>query len=65
MNVSLLRSKMMLRGHRDKDLQEVLGLSRISISGRMTGLREFTLKDITKIAEYYKLTPKEVKDIFY
>ena len=65
MNVNLLRSKMMLKGHRDKDLAEVLRITQASISSKMNMITTFDQREISKIVHYYELTPNETHSIFF
>jgi transcriptional regulator with XRE-family HTH domain len=65
MNINLLRSKIALHGHRDKDLAEILGITKTGVSKKFRGIASFRQSDIEKIICYYKLTPEETTAIFF
>ena len=65
MNVNLLRSKMALKGHRDKDLAEVLEVTPSTLSKKLKNEIALYREDIQKIIELYKLTPDEIQEIFF
>jgi predicted transcriptional regulator len=65
MNSNLLRSKMILEGHQDKDLAELIGLSAAVISTRLKGTTRFDQSEIAKIIRRYGLTPEETHEIFF
>ena len=65
MNVNLLRSKMALEGHRDKDLAGVLESTPNTAYKKLRGEVTFYPSDIKKIIERYRLTPEETQQIFF
>lgn len=67
MNVNALKSKMALYGDTGGDLAEYLGISRTTLSAKMSENNgaEFTQGEIHKMKERYNLNSKEVDDIFF
>ena len=65
MNVNLLRSKMALKGHKDRDLGNVLNVKRTHVYKKLKGSVDFSRKDIQIIINEYELTPKEIQEIFF
>lgn len=67
LNALLLKSKMVLNGDNNKTLSEFLGISRQTLSYKITGYRgsEFYQSEIFSIKERYNLTPDEVDSIFF
>lgn len=61
---SLLKSKMALHNLRDKDLADLLGISKASISRRFSGAIPFSAPEIATIKKVLKLTDKEISIIF-
>lgn len=64
-NSKLLRTKMILFGDTNETLAEVLGVSRQTMSGKITGRFEFWQHEIKIIIERYNLTLEEICEIFF
>lgn len=66
MDKNKLKSKMILNGDTGSDLAEYLSISRTTLSSKMNNNgSEFTQGEILKIKEKYKLTGKEIDEIFF
>lgn len=72
MNKALLKSIMVMYGDTVKDLGQFLGISRQSVYNKMNETEmpsgkkaEFGQKEIKKIRDRYKLTAKQVEEIFF
>lgn len=66
MNGLKLRSIMVMHGHTNKDLAELLGISEQSVSNKINERgTEFRQGEIAKIKEKYNLTAEQVEDIFF
>lgn len=66
MNKDLLRSIMVLHGHTNKDLAEVLGISEQSVSDKINERKtEFKQGEIAKIRDLYNLSPDQIEAIFF
>ena len=65
MNVNLLRSKMALKGHRDRDLGIVLNITPTVAYKKLKGDVDFLRTDIQLIKKEYDLTPEETTEIFF
>lgn len=65
MNITRLKSVMVLHGDTQEDLAEFLGVNPTTLSLRFTMKREFKQTEIEAIAKRYHLTPKDVCDIFF
>lgn len=65
-NVNLLKSVMAKQGEFNfvACIAKLLGLSRSTASKKLNGKAEFTQSEISKIAEHYKLTADNIKEIF-
>lgn len=64
MNVNLLKSKMALKGDTQFDLGKALGITKASMSVKMTGKNPFKLNEVKFIADRYELTNDEIVEIF-
>ena len=63
--VNLLRSRLALRNMTQKDLARQIGISRNTMSSRMTGKSSFTLEEVEKICEILLIqNPAEKREIF-
>jgi hypothetical protein len=56
---------MALKGHRDKNLAQLLGITSGAISTKFKGITEFSRSDILKIIQCYDLTQEETHNIFF
>ena len=57
---------MSLKGETNRDLAELLGISVQSVSAKINEKgSEFKQGEIAIISQHYKLTPKQVVDIFF
>lgn len=66
MNTNKLRAKMALYGDTGNNLSEALGISPQRFSAKINDNNaEFTQGEIQIIKDRYKLTAKEVDDIFF
>jgi len=65
MNMNRLRATMALHGESITDLAKSLGMARQTLSSKMNGRREFTVGDVMKIVDHYKLSSWEVEAIFF
>ena len=65
-NVNLLKSAMAKQGETNfvACLVKLLGVSRSTASKKLNGKADFTQSEISKIAEHYKLTAENIKQIF-
>lgn len=64
MNKNLLISKLALAGKKQGCLSELLGLNKATISRKVNGSIPFSVVEISKIKAEFKLSDKEVTDIF-
>ena len=65
MKVNLIRSRLALRNMTQKDLARQIGISRNTMSSRMTGKSSFTLEEVDRICEILGIRDKaEAKEIF-
>ena len=55
MKVNVIRSKMALLGKSQKQIAEMLGISRNTMSSRMTGHSSFTLEEVEKLCEILRI----------
>jgi DNA-binding XRE family transcriptional regulator len=66
MNKTKLRSVMVLHGHTNKDLADLLGISEQSVSSKINeNGTEFKQGEIAKIRDEYELSPEQVDEIFF
>lgn len=65
MNITHLKSIMVLHGDTQADLAAAIGINPTSINLKLTQKREFKQTEIEAIAKRYHLTPKDVCDIFF
>lgn len=66
MNKDLLRSIMVLHGHTNKDLADVLNISEQSVSDKINERKtEFKQGEIAKIRDCYNLSPEQIESIFF
>ena len=67
MNTRLLKSFMVKNGDTGAQLSEALNIRRSTLSSKMTGYRgaEFTQGEISIIKNRYKLSAREVDEIFF
>ena len=66
--MDVLKLKWHMNQHGDKvpDLAEFLGLHRVTLYAKINGSKqEFTQSEIQRIAIRYKLTNKDITDIFF
>lgn len=64
MNRNLLKSKMALNGMQDKDLCDLLELSKSAVSRRLNGEISFSAAEIKIMQTRLKLSDREVHLIF-
>ena len=66
MNKTRLKSIMILHGHTNKDIANLLGISEQSVSSKINeNGTEFKQGEIKMIADEYNLTPEDIADIFF
>lgn len=66
MNKTKLKSIMVLHGHTNKDVADMLGISEQSVSCKLNeNGTEFKQGEIRIIAEEYELSPEDVVAIFF
>ena len=66
MDKAKLKSYMVLHGHTNKDIADLLGISEQSVSCKINeNGTEFKQGEIRKIADEYRLSPEEVVAIFF
>lgn len=66
MNKTKLKSIMILHGHTNKDIADMLGISEQSVSCKINeNGTEFKQGEIKIIADRYKLTPEDIAAIFF
>ena len=53
-NIDRIRGCMAEKGDKQKDLARILNLSLTSVNIKLTGKTDFTVSEISKIAERYK-----------
>lgn len=64
-NINLMKSKMALHGDTIEMLSDAMRISRMSLSAKINGQREFKQSEIQFIMNQYQLTPQDVVDIFF
>lgn len=64
MNKNLLKSIIYKKGLTIKKVAEMLGITRISLSMKMSGKTQFSIEDIKKLRKILGLTNKEIIEIF-
>ena len=64
MDIALLKSKMALNGDTQLSLAQKLGVTVPGLNNKFTGKSPFKHKEIEMIIKMYKLTAKEIKNIF-
>lgn len=67
MNISVLKSVMVLNGDEDfvKNIANILKISRQTASAKLNGKSDFTRDDIALISEHYSLNDDEIQKIFF
>ena len=67
MNKNLLASHMAKHGDTQEDLASAIGICRSRLNAKINDKDDaaFTVKEICKIVNRYKLKPKEVYEIFF
>lgn len=65
MKTNVFNSKMALFGDSPDKLAEYLGISRQTLTQKMSGKSDFKRSEIDKIIERYELTPEETHEIFF
>jgi predicted transcriptional regulator len=66
MNTAMLKSVMALHGHTNRDVASLLGITEQSVSNKINeNGTEFKQGEIAKMAKKYKLTPEQIKAIFF
>ena len=63
-NKNKLRGKLAELGISQEALAKAIGISYVSMSNKINGNKEFTLKEVYAIAETLKLTDEEIIRIF-
>lgn len=64
MNKNLLKSIIYKKGLNIKKVAEMLGITRISLSIKISGKTPFSIKDIKNLRKILGLTDKEIIKIF-
>ena len=64
MNKNLLKSIIYKKGLTIKKVAEMLGITRISLSIKISGKTPFSIKDIKNLRKILGLTDKEIIEIF-
>ena len=64
MNKNLLKSIIYKKGMTIKKVAEMLGITRISLSMKISGKTNFSVEDIKKLRKILGLTNKEIIEIF-
>ena len=64
MNKNLLKSIIYKKGLTIKKVAEMLGITRISLSIKISGKTPFSIKDIKNLRKILGLTDKEIINIF-
>ena len=64
MNKNLLKSIIYKKGLTIKKVAEMLGITRISLSIKISGKTSFSIKDIKNLRKILGLTDKEIIKIF-
>lgn len=65
MKVNVVRSRMALLEKSQGEIAKLLGISKNTMSSRMTGRSSFTLEEVEKLCEILKIDdPEEKLDIF-
>lgn len=66
MNKEMLKSIMVLNGHTNKDLADLLEISEASVSAKINEKNtEFKQGEIAKIRDKYDLTAEQIEAIFF
>lgn len=65
MNTNKLKARMVQNGDTLKDLSEALSISSTTCSMKVNQIRDFTVTELGRIKERYKLTSDEFCDIFF
>lgn len=65
MNAALLKGKMVENGDTQASLAEALGISRSRLNAKINGSADFRQLEILFIKERYKLTAKDINNIFF
>lgn len=64
MNKSRLRMHIALRGVSQDIVADELGIARSTMSFKLNGKSQFTLREIRKICKFLELTSDEVYEVF-
>ena len=64
MKVNVIRSRMALKGITQGNLAKLLGISRNTMSSRMTGHSSFTLEEVRRLCEILEISDDEKRQIF-
>lgn len=64
-NANLLKSKIVLHGENLAILADHLGITRQTLTSKMSGVTDFTQSEIKQIILRYNLTPEETNDVFF
>lgn len=65
MNITHLKSIMVLHGDTQADLAAAIGINPATLNLRLTQKREFKQTEIEAITKRYRLAPKQVYEIFF
>lgn len=64
-NENLLKSKIVLFGDTLSDLADYIGITRQTLTMKISGVTSFTQPEIKRIIMKYDLTPEETETIFF
>lgn len=64
-NVNLLKSKMVLKGHTQKTLAEKIGIAPVTLTYIFIGRNLPSLGVMRSLVKELKLTQKDISDIFF
>ena len=64
MKANVLKSKRVLHDYTEKELADIVGISRYSYIKKENGIAEFNASQIASIMRALQLTPEEIVEIF-
>ena len=64
-NANMLKSKMVLHGDNMSMLADYLGISRQTLTLKVSGVNDFNQSEIKMIIMKYNLTPEDTEAIFF
>lgn len=65
MNINMLKAQIALKGKKNSDIAELLGISKSAIYRKLSGKSDFTRKEILLLINFLEISTDRAMEIFF